>query len=306
MTLQQLRFLREVARHGLNITEAARALSTSQPGISKQLRLLEEELGVELFERDHGRTVELSKPGATILGIAERMLKDANSLKEAARDFSAEMTGNLVVATTHTQARYALPEVLKRFAVRYPKVSVELRQGNTPQVYQLVTSGDADIAIATDASAYVDGLAMIPCHSSDRVVITVPRHPLLKTKPLSLEELARYPIIAYDHGFAARQMLVDAFAQRGLTPNIVLSALDADVIKACVAMDLGISVLTKLAFDPRRDRNLRAIDASKLFSPSVTFIGVRRNSFLRRYMYDFIETFSPQLNRQAIEHAMAR
>jgi LysR family cys regulon transcriptional activator len=306
MTLQQLRFFREVARHGLNITAAAKALCTSQPGISKQLRMLEEELGVELFERDQGRIVELSKPGVTILTIAQRMLKDANSLKEAARDFSTVMSGNLVVATTHTQARYVLPEVLKRFAVHYPKVSVELRQGNTRQVSQLVTSGDADIAIATDASAYFDDLVMIPCYCSDRVVITVPRHPLLKTKRLTLEQLAVYPIIAYDHGFAARQMLVDAFAERRLTPNIVVSALDADVIKACVAMDLGVSVLTRLAFDPRRDRNLRAIDASKLFAKSVTFIGVRRNSFLRRYMFDFIATFAPRLNRRAIEEAMAR
>ena len=200
-----------------------------------------------------------------------------------------------------------LPEVLKRFAVHYPKVSVELRQGNTRQVSQLVTSGDADIAIATDASAYFDDLVMIPCYCSDRVVITVPRHPLLKTKRLTLEQLAVYPIIAYDHGFAARQMLVDAFAERRLTPNIVVSALDADVIKACVAMDLGVSVLTRLAFDPRRDRNLRAIDASKLFAPKASlFIGVRRNSFLRSYMFDFVATFAPQLNRRAIEEAMAR
>jgi len=306
MTLQQLRFLREVVRHGFNITEAAKALCTSQPGISKQLRLLEQELGVELFERDHARIAELSKPGVIILAIAERMLMDANSLKEAARDFSAEMNGNLVVATTHTQARYALPEVLKRFAVRHPRVSVELRQGTTRQVSRLVTSGDADIAIATDASAYFKDLVVIPCHSWDRVVITVPGHPLLKLKRLTLEHLVRYPIIAYDHEFAARQLLVRAFESHQLTPNIVLSALDADVIKACVAMDLGVSVLTRLSFDPRRDRNLRALDASKLFASSVTSIGVRRNSFLRGYMYDFIETFSPQLNRRAIEEAMAR
>jgi LysR family cys regulon transcriptional activator len=306
MTLQQLRYLREVVRHGLNLTEAAKSLSTSQPGISKQLRLLEEELGVEIFARDHGRITELSKPGTTILAIAERMLKDADSLKQAAKDFSADASGELVVATTHTQARYALPEVLKRFAVRCPNVSVQLRQGNTRQVSQLVTSGDADIAIATDALAYFHDLIVMPCHNWDRVIITMPRHPLLKVRRITLERIAQYPIIAYDHEFAARQMIANAFKERGLTPNIVLSALDADVIKACVAMDLGIAILSRLAFDPRRDKNLRAVDASGLFPSSVTFIGIRRHGFLRQYMYDFIETFSPALNRRAIDEAMAR
>ena len=305
MTLQQLRYLREVARHGLNITEAARALFTSQPGVSKQLRLLEEELGVELFNRDHGRIAGLSKPGSTILAIAERMLKDADNLKQVASDFASDVTGNLVVATTHTQARYALPEVLKRFAARCPHVSVQLRQGNTREVSQLVTSGDADIAIATDALSFFQDLVVIPCHSWDRVVITGPRHPLLREKKLTLERIAQFPIIAYDHEFAARQMLVEAFEKEGLTPNIVLSALDADVMKACVAIDLGIAILTKLAFDPKRDRNLRAIDASHLFQSSTTFVGIRRNTFLRRYMYDFIETFSPRLGRSAIDEAMA-
>ena len=305
MTLQQLRYLREVVRHGLNITEAAKSLFTSQPGISKQLRLLEEELGVELFNRDYGRITDLSKPGKTILAIAERMLKDSDSLKQVATEFSADVTGNLVVATTHTQARYALPEVLKRFAARCPHVSVQLRQGNTREVSQLVTSGDADIAIATDALSFFENLVVIPCHSWERVVITGRKHPLLKEKKLTLERIARFPIIAYDHEFAARQMLVRAFKEKGLTPNIVLSALDADVMKACVAIDLGVAILTKLAFDPKRDKNLRAIDASHLFESSTTFVGIRRNTFLRRYMYDFIETFSPRLGRSAIDEAMA-
>jgi LysR family cys regulon transcriptional activator len=267
--------------------------------------LLEEELGVEIFNRDRGRITDLSTPGKTILAIAERMLKDADNLKQVAAEFSADVTGNLVVATTHTQARYELPEVLKRFAARCPHVSVQLRQGNTREVSQLVMSGDADIAIATDALAFFADLVMIPCRRWERVVITGRKHPLLKERKLTLERIARFPIIAYDHQFTARQILVRAFEKEGLTPNIVLSALDADVMKACVAIDLGIAIMTKLAFDPRRDKNLRAIDASHLFESSTTFVGIRRNTFLRRYMYDFIETFSPKLDRSAIDKAMA-
>jgi len=304
MTLQQLRFLREVVRHGLNITGAAQALATSQPGISKQLRALEEELGVELFVRDRGRIAGLSGPGATILAIAERMLKDAESLKHAAREFASQTAGDLVVATTHTLARYALPGALKRFAARHPEVAVQLRQGNTREVSQMVTAGDADLAVATDALEFFRDLVVIPCERWNRVVVTVPKHPLLKVKDLTLEHIARYPIVSYDHGFASRHMLIEAFKARGLVPNIVLSALDADVIKACVAMDLGVAVLTQLAFDPRRDRNLRAIDAHALLPSSTTFIGLRRGGFLRRSMADFIEAFSPRLTRAVIEQAL--
>ena len=305
MTLQQLRYLREVVRHNLNITEAAKALFTSQPGVSKQLRLLEEELGIEIFDRDYGRITALSKPGKTIFTIAERMLNDADSLKKVAGEFSTEVSGNLVVATTHTLARYTLPEVLKRFATRCPNVAVQLRQGNTRDVAQWVASGDADIAVATDALNFFEGLVVIPCHSWGRVVITPKKHPLVQVKQLTLEAIARYPMIAYDHGFAARQMVAQAFKDQGLTLNIVLSALDADVIKACVAMDLGVAILSKRAFDPKRDRTLCALDASHLFDASTTFVAVRGHTFVRRYMYDFVETFSPRLDRRTIDEAMA-
>ena len=303
MTLQQLRYLREVARRGLNISSAANALSTSQPGVSKQLRLLENELAVEIFVRERGRIVELSESGRKILLIAERILKDTDSLREVGKELTEASDGALVIATTHTQARYALPEVLKRFAARYPQVSVHLKHGTTRDIAQLIMSGNADIAIATEALVLFHELAAIPCHSWERVVITAPGHPLLKQAHLTLKHIARYPIIAYGYEFTARQTIMSAFEASGLTPNVVLSAVDADMIKACVAQDMGIAILTRLAFNPERDRNLCYLDASHLFKSSTTYIGIRRRGFLRGYMYDFIEMFSPRLDRRTVELA---
>jgi len=304
MTLQQLRYLREVARHGLNISDAARALSTSQPGVSKQLRLLEEELEVEIFSRKRGRIVELTYSGMRILSIAEKVLRDTDSLKKIGNDFSAEDTGNFVIATTHTQARYALPEVLKRFSTKYPKVTVQLRQGNSSQISKFLLEDEADIGIATETLTSFQELIAIPCHRWDRIVITLPGHPLQTDKPLTLERMAKYPIIAYDNDFSARHTVVQAFREAGLTPNIVLSALDADVMKACVALDLGVAILTRLAFDDARDKNLSAIDASHLFESSTTFVGIRRRNFLKTYMYEFLEMFSARLGRQVVEQAL--
>jgi len=304
MTLQQLRYLREVARHGLNISDAARALCTSQPGVSKQLRLLEQELEVEIFLRKQGRIVELSYTGKRILAIAEKVLRDTESLKKIGNEFAAGDTGNLVIATTHTQARYALPEVLKRFSVKYPQVTVQLRQGNSSQVSQFVLEGDADIGIATETLTLFQELIAIPCHRWGRIVITLSGHPLQDGKPLTLERIAKFPIIAYDREFSARQTVVEAFKKAGLTPNVVLSALDADVMKACVGLDLGVAILTRLAFDEVRDKNLAAVDASHLFESSTTFVGIRRRNFLKTYMYDFLEMFSPNLERHLVEQAL--
>lgn len=304
MTLQQLRYLREAARQRLNISDAARALATSQPGVSKQLRLLERELGVEIFSRKQGRIVELTHSGKKILAIAENVLRDTDSLKEIGNDFSNEDAGNLVIATTHTQARYALPEVLKRFAMKYPKVTVQLRQGNSVQVSQMVLEGNADIGIATKALGLFQNLVVIPCHRWERIVITMLGHPLQAVKPLTLEHIAKFPIISYGREFSARQTMVQTFKDVGLTPNIVLSALDADVIKACVALDLGVAILTQLDFHDDRDKTLAAIDASHLFESSTTFVGIRHGSFLRTYMYEFLEMFSPRLERKIVERAL--
>ncbi len=305
MKLQQLRYLREVARQGLNLSVAAEKLHTSQPGISKQIKLLEDELGVQILVRNGKRIVAVTEPGKIILEIAERMLADTDNLKRVGEEFSHEDTGTLTIATTHTQARYALPRVIKQFTQRYPKVRLRLRQGNPTQIAEMTSSGEADMCIATEAIALFDELVMLPCYDWNRSVIVPPDHPLLREKKLSLEAVAKYPIITYDFAFTGRSKMQSAFESRGLTPNVVLTAIDADVIKTYVELGLGVGIVASMAYDPKRDRHLRAIDASHLFEPSTTRIGLRRNFYLRGYLYDFIGLFAPHLNRKAVDAAMA-
>jgi LysR family cys regulon transcriptional activator len=305
MKLQQLRYLCEVANQGLNLSKAAEILHTSQPGISKQIRLLENELGVDIFVRNGKRVVETTPPGRAILEIAERMLRDAKNLKQVGEEFANEASGSLTIATTHTQARYALPSAIKHFTARYPKVRLVLRQGNPTQIAELVTSGVADIAIATEAIELFSELVMLPCYQWNRCVIVPSRHPLLKLEELTLEAIAEHPIITYDFAFTGRSKINQAFDAKGLVPNVVLTAIDADVIKTYVELGLGIGILAQMAFEPSRDRHLRAIDASHLFEPSTTRIGISRNSYLRKYVYDFIEMFAPHLDRTTVGAAMA-
>jgi LysR family cys regulon transcriptional activator len=304
MKLQQLRYLCEVANQGLNLSKAAETLHTSQPGISKQIRLLETELEVDIFVRNGKRVVNVTPPGRAILEIAERMLRDARNLKQVGQDYANEATGSLTIATTHTQARYALPPAIKHFTARYPKVKLILRQGNPTQISELVTSGDADIAIATEAIELFDELVMLPCYQWNRCIIVGPRHPLLKLDILTLEAIAQYPIINYDFAFTGRSKINQAFDAKGLVPNVVLTALDADVIKTYVELGLGIGILAQMAFEPKRDKHLRSIDASHLFAPSTTRIGISRNSYLRGYVYDFIEIFAPHLSHNVVKAAM--
>ncbi|MEO5654370.1 MAG: HTH-type transcriptional regulator CysB [Nitrosospira sp.] len=304
MKLQQLRYLCEVANHGLNLSKAAEFLHTSQPGISKQIRLLETELGVDIFVRNGKRVVETTPPGRAILEIAERMLKDAKNLKQVGQEFANEASGSLTIATTHTQARYALPPAIKDFTLRYPKVKLILRQGSPTQIAELVSSGVADIAIATEAIELFNELVMLPCYQWNRCIVVPPRHPLLKLKKLTLEAIAAYPIITYDFAFTGRSRINQAFDAKGLVPNVVLTAIDADVIKTYVELGLGIGILAQMAFEPKRDKHLRSIDASHLFEPSTTRIGISRNSYLRGYVYDFIEIFSPHLDRATVTTAM--
>jgi LysR family cys regulon transcriptional activator len=304
MKLQQLRYLCEVANQGLNLSKAAEALHTSQPGISKQIRLLENELEIDIFVRNGKRVVKVTPPGQAILEIAERMLRDAKNLKQVGQEFANEAAGSLTIATTHTQARYALPAAIKHFTARYPKVKLILRQGNPTQIAELVTSGEADIAIATEAIELFHELVMLPCYQWNRCIIVSPRHPLLKLEKLTLEAIAQYPIITYDFAFTGRSKINQAFDAKGLVPNVVLTAIDADVIKTYVEVGLGIGILAQMAFEPKRDKHLRSIDASHLFEPSTTRIGIGRNSYLRGYVFDFIEIFAPHLNHAVVKAAM--
>lgn len=304
MKLQQLRYICEVARHNLNLSNAAEALFTSQPGISKQVRSLEEELGVDIFVRHGKRVVAVTEPGKAILEIALRVLKDVENLKQVSEEFTEKDNGRLTIATTHTQARYALPQVIHRFTKRYPEVRLSLRQGSPTQISELVTSGEADIAIATEAIEHYEDLVMLPVYEWNRCVLVQPGHPLLKLKKLTLEAMAAFPIITYDFAFTGRSRINQAFTDRGLKPNVVLTAIDADVIKTYVELGMGIGIVAMMAYDPKRDSHLRAIDASHLFEPSTTRIGIRKNSYLRGYTYDFIEMFAPHLNRETVDAAM--
>ena len=304
MKLQQLRYLCEVVNQGLNLSEAAKSLHTSQPGISKQIQLLESELGVDIFVRHGKRIVKVTSPGQVILEIAKKMLKHAKDLQKVGQEFTNETSGLLTIATTHTQARYALPETIKRFTAHYPKVKLILRQGNPIQISELVASGEADIAIATEAMESFNELVVLPCYEWNRCIITPPKHPLLKIKTLTLKAVARYPIITYDFSFTGRSKINYAFEMNGLIPNIVLTALDADVIKTYVELGLGVGIVAKMAFDPQRDKHLRAMDASHLFEPSITRIGIGRNSYLRGYVIDFITMFAPHLDPIKIKIAI--
>ena len=313
MNLQQLRFFNEIVRQGLNISNAASALYTSQPGISKQIRLLEEELGIEIFVRNGKRIVAITEPGKAVLAIAQRMLHDAGNLKQVAEEFHSQDSGKLTIATTHTQARYALPPTVKQFIKRYPGVKLGLHQGNPTQIAEQVLSGEADLGIATESLSLYDELITLPCYEWNHCVIVPPKHPLLAEKNtknvgpgtrLTLAKIAQYPIITYDFAFSGRGKINAAFEAANIQPNIALTAIDADVIKTYVELGLGIGILAKMAFIPERDKHLRMIDAGHLFKPSTTRIAIRKNEYLRGYTYDFIELFAPHLTCDVVAQAM--
>jgi len=305
MKLQQLRYLTEVARRGLNVSEAAEALHTSQPGVSKQIKALEEELGVQVFVRHGKRLVDITEPGKAVVAIAERILAEAQNLRRAGEEFANEKLGTLTIATTHTQARYALPKAVAEFKKRYPKVQLVIHQGNPTQICEQVLAGEADLCVATEAISLYPEIISMPVYQWNRCVVVPAKHPLLRKGPLTLENLAEYPIVTYDFAFANRSLVQKAFESRGLTPNVVLTALDADVIKTYVELGLGVGILATMAFDPRRDAGLRALDASHLFESSTTRLGVKRGTYLRRYAYEFIELFAPHLPRSVVERTLS-
>jgi LysR family cys regulon transcriptional activator len=301
MKIQQLRYLAEVARRDLSVSAAAEALHTSQPGVSRQIKDLEVELGVEIFARHGKRLTALTEPGRAVLAIAERILADAANMKRAGEEFANEKLGSLTIATTHTQARYALPKAVAAFKRRYPDVQLVIHQGNPTQICDMVLRGEAEFAVATEQIALYPELVSLPCYQWNRCVVVPPGHPLLKSKPLTLDAIAQYPVVTYDFAFAGRSLINKAFEKRGLAPNIVLTALDSDVIKTYVELGLGVGIVAQMAFDPKRDRGLHALDASHLFESSTTRLGIKRGAWLRGYVYDFIEMFAPRLSRDLVE-----
>jgi LysR family cys regulon transcriptional activator len=306
MKLQQLRYIWEVAHHDLNVSATAQSLYTSQPGISKQIRLLEDELGVEIFARSGKHLTRVTPAGEAILKTAGEILRKVESIKQVAQEFSNEKKGSLSIATTHTQARYALPSVIKNFIARYPDVSLHMHQGTPIQISELAADGTVDFAIATEALELFSDLIMMPCYKWNRCIIVPQNHPLAQVSKLTLEDVAAYPIVTYVFGFTGRSKLDEAFIERGLAPKVVFTAADADVIKTYVRLGLGIGIVAKMAVDKQVDSDLVTLDASHLFEPSVTKIGFRRGTFLRGFMYDFIEMFAPHLTKDLVEEAYAR
>lgn len=305
MKLQQLRYLVEVYKQGLNVSEAAEFLHTSQPGISRQVRLLEEELGVQVFVRNGKRVVGVTPPGREILRIAEAMLLEARNLKRVAEEFANEQEGSLTLATTHTQARYALPASVRDFLGRFPGVRLSIKQGSPTHICDMVVAGEADLAIATEAIDQFPDLATFDCYSWNRSLIVPDGHPLLDAPhPVTLQQVAAFPIITYDFAFAGRSKINHAFEAAGIEPNVVLSAIDTDVIKTYVSLGLGVGIIASMAFDPQRDTGLTALDAAHLFEPSTTHIGLRRDAYLRGYAYAFIESFAPHLKPDVIKAAL--
>jgi LysR family cys regulon transcriptional activator len=304
VNLQQLRYLCAVVDHGLNVSVAADALFTSQPGISKQIRQLEDELGVPIFIRQGKRLAALTAGGEVIVATARRALQELNNLKRVGAEFKSEDTGALAIATTHTQARYVLPPVLKRFTERYPKVRLLLHQGNPAQVAEQTQRADVDVGIATEALADYPGLVSLPCYTWNRCVLVPKGHPLAKVRPLTLEALARYPIVTYDFSFTGRSQINAAFDAKGIEPNVVLTALDSDVIKTYVELGLGVGIIAQMAYDPARDTQFDKLDAGHLFAASTTRLALRRGVYLRGFVYEFITLFAPQFDRSAIDAAL--
>lgn len=306
MKLQQLRYIWEVAHHDLNVSATAQSLYTSQPGISKQIRLLEDELGVEVFSRSGKHLTRVTPAGEAILETAGEILRKVESIKQVAQEFCNEEKGSLSIATTHTQARYALPKTIESFIARYPDVALHMHQGTPMQISELAADGTVDFAIATEALELFSDLIMMPCYRWDRAVIVPKNHPLAQLSELTLADVAAHPIVTYVFGFTGRSKLDEAFIEKGLAPKVVFTAADADVIKTYVRLGLGIGIVAKMAYDPELDSDLVALDASHLFESSITKIGFRRGTFLRGFMYEFIEQFAPHLTKEVVEEAYAR
>ena len=304
MKLQQLRYIVEIQRQGLNVSEAAESLYTSQPGISKQVKLLEDELGIAIFERSGKRFTGITEPGRVVLGIAEKILRESENLKRASSEFATGDTGKLVLAATHTQARYALPIVVRDFVAQHPTVKLEMHQGSPIQIAEWVLAGEADLGIATESLDQYEQLVTLPVRQWSHCVIAPEGHPVLKSNPLSLAELVKWPLITYDTAFTGRSRINRAFERIGAQPNVALTALDADVIKTYVSLGLGLGIISALAFDPQRDIGLVAVDAAHLFESNTTRLALRRGTYLRRYDYDFISLFASHLSRKVVDMAM--
>ena len=304
MNIHQFRFVREAVRQNFNLTDAAKSLFTSQPGVSKAILELEDELGVDIFRRHGKRIRDLTEPGKKALQCIEKILGEIENLKKIGSEYAASDQGNFVIATTHTQARYSLPQVIAEFKKRFPKVRVSIQQGSPEHLAHLVLTNQADIAIATEGLSENTQLVSLPGYQWRHSVVVPHGHPLLSKRPLALEDLVEYPIITYDLAFAGRSKIDEAFAKKRLHPDIVLEAIDADVIKTYVEIGLGVGIVSALAYDAQRDNSLDMLPVGHLFGTNTTRIALKRDAYLRSYTYTFIELFAPSLNKKLVDQAL--
>ena len=304
MNFQQLKSVREAARRGFNLTEVANALFTSQPGVSRQIRELEEELGIDIFERNGKRLTGLTEPGKEVLHIVERLLLEAENLQRAGETFSGKTTGTLSIAATHTQTRYVLPRAVQHFRTAFPDVRIALQQSAPEHIAEWVMSGKADIGIATEGLSRFEGLVSFPCYEWHHMIVVPAGHPLLDADRVTLELLARHPLITYDVGFTGRSHIDEAFGSQDVAPDIVLTAMDSDVIQQYVSLGLGVGIVASMAVD-YLPANLQAISADHLFAPNVTRVAVRRGAFMREYAIDFIQQLAPKLKLEELAEAVS-
>ncbi|MGB4811948.1 MAG: CysB family HTH-type transcriptional regulator [Methylophilaceae bacterium] len=304
MKIHQLRYVHEVAKNKLNISAAAEVLHTSQPGVSKQIQLLEDELGLQIFQRNGKRLVGVTEPGEIVINLAQRILREMESIMRVGEEFANVQTGSLTIATTHTQARYKLPAAVKAFIEMHPNIKLNIHQGNPTQVAEQIVSGEADVGIATESISHFDEILCLPCYQWNRCVVVPHGHPLIAETGLTLANIAHYPIVTYDYAFTGATLVSRVFHEAGIEPNVVLTAIDADVIKTYVSLGMGIGLIAQMAYDPARDGNLVMLDVSHLFPASTTFIGVRKDAFLRSYMVDFMQLLAPSHSRKDIQRAL--
>ena len=306
MNLHQFRFVQEAVRRDLNLTETAKALFTSQPGISKAILDLEAELGIDIFARHGKRLRRITEPGRLVLQSIEAIMREVGNLKRIGEEYSMQDAGTLSIATTHSQARYFLPEPVALLRKRFPKVNISLHQGSPDQVARMVIEEVADVGLATESLAGFDGLVTLPCYEWRHAVVMPAGHPLAQLERISLEDLAVLPLVSYHPSFSGRTRLDQAFAARNLKPNIVLEAIDADVIKTYVRVGLGVGIVAEIAVrDDPPGGDLVSRPAGHLFGQNVTRIAFRRGAYLRNFVYAFAEMLSDRLSRKLIASAMA-
>lgn len=301
MKLQQLRCISQIVQSEFNISKASEVLNTSQPGVSKQIKLLEDEIGIKIFQRNGKRLVGLTEPGELILSSIERILQESNNVKVISEEYIEKDQGTFTIATTHTQARYKLPKVVEEFVKKYPKINLNIHQGNPSQVTEQIIRGEADVGIATESINLSEDIHTIPCYQWNRCIVMPKNHPLTKAKRITLEDLALYPMITYDYAFTGSTIVSEVFKNANIEPNIMLTAIDADVIKTYVSLNMGIGLIAEMAYDSTTDYPMVSRDVSHLFPLSTTYIGIRRENFLRKYTSDFIRMFIPQTSKTELK-----